>query len=306
MKTDKVLQNSKPKNISETFAEAAIKKASMSAPQFFLFAILGGMFIAFGALFSVMVVGGLPTIATQNPGLVRLLAGITFPVGLALVLFAGGGLFTSDCATLPFAFWQRKINFSQVCRIALIGYLANFIGAVLVAWLFAFQSETVTREPWVSYIKNMAEQKTHYTFLVIVSKGIGANIMVCLAVWMTSLVKEVSAKVILLWLPVTVFVTLGWEHSIANMFYIPLGMMLGADVSLNQFFIQNLLPATIGNILGGCVFVALPYYYLFGTNNSNHKIKFDEQNSKQPVSEKEKIHYKILQSINQYQHGSNN
>jgi hypothetical protein len=90
------------------------------------------------------------------------------------------------------------------------------------------------------------------------------------------------------------------------MFYIPLGMMLGADVSINQFLIQNLLPATIGNIIGGCAFVALPYYYLFGTDKSSHTIKSDKQNSGEQVSQKEKINYKILQSINQYQHGSNN
>jgi formate/nitrite transporter FocA (FNT family) len=124
---------------------------------------------------------------------------------------------------------------------------------------------------------------------------------------MAASAKETSAKIFLLWLPVMAFVTLGWEHSIANMFYIPLGMMLGADVSLNQFLIQNLLPATIGNILGGCVFVALPYFYLFGSSKNSKKTGKEVQPITQPEeAEKEKIHYKILQSINQYQHGSNN
>jgi formate/nitrite transporter len=306
MDTDKVLQNTKAENIAEIFAGSAVKKSAMAVSQYFVFAILGGMFIAFGALFSVMVAGGLPSVATQNPGLVRLVAGFTFPIGLAFILIAGGGLFTSDCATLPFAFWQKKININQVIRIAIIGYLANFIGAVLVAWLFAFQSETITRDPWAAYIKNIAEQKANYTFITVIIKGIGANVMVCLAVWMAASAKEISAKIILLWLPVMAFVSFGWEHSIANMFYIPLGIMLGADVSTYQFFIQNLLPATIGNIIGGCVFVALPYYYLFGTDKNSYKTKSDNQKFSQSGSDKEKINYKILQSINQNQHGSNN
>lgn len=237
----------------------------MPLGKFFLFAILGGAFIALGGLFSLQVAGGMPGLATHNPGLIKLISGLLFPLGLVLVVVAGGGLFTSDLATLPYAYWQKKITINQVARIAGWGYLANFVGAFLVAWLLAYQTGTLTKEPWASFAKQLAVSKTSASFWVVFTKGIGANLMVCLAVWMAAAARDVSSKVLLLWLPVMAFVTLGWEHSVANMFFIPLGMLLGAPISFTSLLIDNLLPATLGNLVGGMLFVALPYFLLWGS-----------------------------------------
>lgn len=286
MEQEKGLQFLPPEQIAPLFAGAAVKKASMPLSRFFIFAFLGGAFIALGGLFSVMVAGGAPGLAAHNPGLVKLLAGAMFPMGLVMVVVAGAGLFTSDCATLPFAFWQRKITLPQVLRIAFWGYVANFLGALLVAWLLAWQTGTVTKEPWAGYVVHMAELKTSATFWTVFAKGIGANLMVCLAVWMATAAKDISGKVILIWIPVMAFVALGWEHSIANMFFIPLGMMLGAEVTATAFLWNNLLPATLGNIAGGMLLVALPYFLLWGKTSENKK---QEPAPETPATEKRKL-----------------
>lgn len=244
---------------------------------FCVYAMLGGAFIALGGLFSIMVAGGVPGLAGNYPGLVRLLAGAIFPMGLVLVVVAGAGLFTSDCATLPFACWQQKLSVRQAFKIAVTGYLANFAGALLVAWFLAYKTGTVTQEPWLGYLVHLAEKKTSASFGVVFLKGAGANLMVCLAVWMATAARDITGKVLLIWLPVMAFVALGWEHSVANMFFIPLGMMAGAEVSMQAFLLNNLLPATLGNIAGGMLLVALPYFLLWGKNEKK------EQQVKQPA-----------------------
>jgi formate/nitrite transporter len=253
-----------PNQIAKPFSSAAVKKALMPLPQFIVFAFLGGIFIAIGGLLSILVAGGMPGIAANNPGIVKFMAGAMFPLGLVLVVIAGAGLFTSDCATLPFAYWQRKINLLDVLKVGGIGYFANFLGALLVAWLFAYQTGTLTKDPWKEYAIHLATHKIEASFWVVFAKGIGANMMVCLAVWMASAAKDIAGKVLVIWMPVMAFVALGWEHSIANMFFIPLGMMMDAPISINAFLYQNLLPATLGNIVGGMFFVALPYFFLWG------------------------------------------
>jgi formate/nitrite transporter len=280
-----------PHKIAGPFAASAVKKARMSFQQFSIYAFLGGVFIASGGLLSILVAGGMPGMAASNPGIVKFMAGAMFPLGLVLVVVAGAGLFTSDCATLPFAFWQKKISFKQVLQVGFVGYIANFAGAVLVAWLFAYQTGTLTKDPWREYAVNLAVHKTEAGFWVVFAKGIGANLMVCLAVWMASAAKDITGKVLLIWMPVMAFVALGWEHSIANMFFIPLGMLLDAPVSMVAFLWNNLLPATLGNIAGGMLLVALPYYLVWGKslpddqNNKINDLKRENMISDKPAIE---------------------
>ncbi|MCU0374806.1 MAG: formate/nitrite transporter family protein [Chitinophagaceae bacterium] len=253
-----------PSEIAVPFADAAVKKAGMPLRLFALYAVLGGAFIALGGLLSIVVAGGMPGIAQSMPGLIKLLAGAVFPVGLVLVVVAGAGLFTSDCATLPMAYWQGRLTAAQLLKVAGVGFAANFVGALGVAWLLGYQTGTLSHEPWATYTRSLALHKTEASFFTVFAKGVGANLMVCLAVWMATAAKEITGKVLLLWMPVMAFVAIGWEHSIANMFFIPAGMLLGAPVSVSQFLLHNLLPATLGNMVGGALLVALPYHLLWG------------------------------------------
>ncbi|WP_416437554.1 formate/nitrite transporter family protein [Phnomibacter sp. MR] len=265
-----------PDKIASVFYKSGFIKAQFSTSQFFVYALLGGAFIALGGLLALFVSGGMPTVAATAPGITKFIAGALFPIGLVLVIIAGGSLFTSDCAVLPYALWQQKLSLGTAGRIAVVGYFANFAGALLVAWLLAVQTGTLTAEPWRTSAINLALHKTHSSFWTVFAKGIGANMMVCLAVWMAYASDRISGKVILIWMPVMAFVALGWEHSIANMFFIPTAMMLGAPISLTDFLWHNLVPATLGNIAGGMLLVALPYYYLYGKKQSKTADTFPE------------------------------
>ena len=261
-----------PDQIARVFNKSGLFKASLSPARFFVYAILGGAFIALGGLLALVVGGGMPGLAASAPGLTKLIMGALFPMGLVLVVLAGGSLFTSDCAVLPFSVWQGKLGMRSALRIATLGYLGHFVGALLVAWLLGVQTGTLSAEPWRTATIQLAMHKTHASFLTVFVKGIGANLMVCLAVWMAYAAQQVPGKVILLWLPVMAFVAFGWEHSIANMFFIPAAMLLDAPISMTDFLWSNLLPATLGNIVGGMAFVAWPYFFLFGQTKSKVEI----------------------------------
>ena len=128
----------------------------------------------------------------------------------------------------------------------------------------AYLTGASTAEPWKSATIGIAQAKVSMPWLTVLVKGIGANWLVCLAVWAGSSVNDGAGKIMALWFPVMCFVAIGFEHSIANMFFIPMGMLNGADVSIGQMLTANLIPATIGNIVGGALFVATPYIIAYG------------------------------------------
>lgn len=253
----------KPKEITQEFAASGIYKSYLPTVKFATLAILGGVFIAFGGLLSVMVAGGIPGIGETNPGLVKFVAGALFPVGLIMVSITGADLFTSDCAAFTYPLLQRKIKIGSYCRLLLFSYLFNFVGTQIVAFLLSFEVGLLSKEPWQAYLYNYSEAKVNQDFLKVFIKGIGANWLVCLGMFMGYSAKDIMGKCVAIWIPVMLFVTLGYEHSIANMFFIPAAIYSGADILWSDFIVQNLIPATIGNFVGGGVFVGCIYWYIY-------------------------------------------
>lgn len=252
-----------PNEIAVEFANAGIKKSKLSLTNFWIIAILGGAFIAFGALLSVMVAGGMPGIAAGNPGLVRFIAGAIFPVGLIMVSITGADLFTSDCAGLTLPLLQKRLRIATYMKLLAYSYLFNFIGTQLIAYFFSSGVGLMTVDPWKDYLHHHSAAKVYQDFFTVFVKGIGANWLVCLGVWMGYSARDIIGKCIGIWIPIMLFVTLGYEHSIANMFYIPAAIYTGADILWSEFIIGNLIPATLGNIVGGTVFVGCLYWYLY-------------------------------------------
>ncbi len=252
-----------PHTIAAAFMDSAIEKTQLQTLKFILLALLGGVFIAFGGLLTVVVAGGMPEVMTTNPGLVKLVAGMLFPVGLIMVSVAGADLFTSDCAGMVFPWFQKQISMATLLKIWLLSYLCNFIGAQLVAYFLTYKVGLVAAAPWKDYLHHLAEMKTHCSFGTVFLKGIGANWLVCLGTWMGFSGKDVIGKAVGIWIPVMIFVTLGYEHSIANMFFIPAAIYSGADITWGSFILDNLLPATLGNIVGGAGFVGCLYWYVY-------------------------------------------
>lgn len=252
-----------PSEILLSAEKAALQKIGFSIRKTVTLGILAGIYIAMGGLLSLLVGNGFPEMAEHNPGLQKLLSGCMFPLGLILVVVAGAELFTGNNAVLIPGVLNKKYKWSAVLRNWTIVYLSNFVGAIFFVYVMVHLTGVVATEPWQSAIKNIAIAKTSMPWFTVFLKGIGANWLVCLAVWLGMSSSSTAGKFIGLWFPVMCFVAIGYEHSIANMFFIPLGMLQGADVSVYDFIIKNLIPASLGNIIGGALFVGGFYWFAY-------------------------------------------
>ena len=256
---------------AETLAaaeQAALTKTKLGTRKTLVLAALAGAYIAMGGTLSLLVGYGFAQAAAGNPGLQKLLSGAMFPLGLILVVLAGAELFTGNNAVLIPGALGRRYPWKAVARNWALVYLGNFAGALLFAYFFVYLTGVAASEPWNEAIRNIALAKVSMPWHVVLLKGIGANWLVCLAVWLGMCSRGAAGKILGLWFPVMCFVAIGYEHSIANMFFIPLGMMQGAEVGWGEFIGRNLIPATLGNIAGGAVFVGGLYWYVYGTGKA--------------------------------------
>jgi formate/nitrite transporter len=185
-------------------------------------------------------------------------------LGLILCVIAGADLFTGNTAYFIPPVASRRMPFSALLKNWSLVYLGNFIGSVFVAWLLAWHTGLFAKEPWLGSLFGIAEAKTSAPFLTVFAKGIGANWLVALAVWSAFAAKDVTGKIMAIWFPVMAFVAMGFEHSVANMFFMPAAIFYGAEVTWTQFLVNNLLPATLGNIVGGALFTGGLYWYAYG------------------------------------------
>lgn len=225
--------------------------------------VLGGMFIALGALLAVVVTGSSTGLLATNPGLGRLLLGAVFPVGFIAVVLTGAGLFTSDCATTMVPWYRRRARGAGILRLLAFAYLANLVGAVGLALVARSAGLLGPDLPWSDYLVTLAGNKVTHGWLEVFSKGIIANALVCTAAWQAYSAGDTAGRILGIWLPVMAFVALGTEHSIANLFFIPAAMLSGAEIGAGQFLTANLIPATAGNWVGGALVIGLPYAWLY-------------------------------------------
>ncbi len=256
------------KTPSETI-EASIKSATSKIEntikhpgRLFVAAIAAGIFIAIGGILSLTVGFGFPGLTASNPALSKLLAGVMFPIGLILVVVLGAELFTGNNAMLIPAYMERHYGFGAVLANWGIVYVGNFVGAVAFTYFLVYLCGLTSSDPWHSAIIGIGVAKTSMPWGVVLLKGIGANWFVCLGVWLALAGHNLLEKALGCWLPVMAFVVLGYEHCIANMFYLPLSMFEGAPIAIGDCLWRNLLPATIGNIIGGALFVGSLHWYL--------------------------------------------
>lgn len=252
-----------PKEIVAQAENAAIVKTGLPVQKVIVLGLLAGVYIAMGGLLSVLIGFGFPEINAANPGLQKLLSGICFPIGLILVMLAGAELFTGNNAVLIPGAMSGKYKWSAVVKNWVLVYFSNFAGALFFGYVMIYLAGILEADPWHSAIIKIAEGKVSMDWWTVFVKGIGANWLVCLAVWLGFSSKTAGGKFFGLWFPIMCFVAIGYEHSIANMFFIPTGMLYGAGITPMQFVFDNLIPATLGNIAGGAIFVGLPYWYAY-------------------------------------------
>ena len=247
-----------PAEITEIWINNGIKKANLSVGKMLVLGMLAGAYIGFGA--NVFV---LATAAGGDPFqsmVAKLIGAALFPVGLMMVILCGAELFTGN-NLLTLALMDKKITAGKMLKNWVIVYIGNLIGSVLLAFVLA--KSGLFADAAGERAMALAASKTSIPFMPAVLRGIGCNILVVLACWLQAGAKDMIGKIFAIWFPIMMFVFAGFEHSVANMTYIPLGIFLGADVSWGAFFLANLVPVTIGNLIGGAVVIPFAYYYAY-------------------------------------------
>lgn len=247
-----------PAEITEIWINNGVNKAKLPAGKMLVLGMMAGAFIGFGSFVFV-----LATSAGGDPfqGMMAKLVGAAlFPVGLMMVILCGAELFTGN-NLMSLALMDKKITAAQMLKNWGLVYLGNFIGSVLIAFLFA-KSGLLADAAGERAIA-IATAKCSLPFIPALVRGILCNILVVLACWMQAGAKDLVGKIFAIWFPIMMFVFAGFEHSIANMTYVPMGMFLGAELGIGAFVLNNLLPVTIGNIIGGACVVPFAYYYAY-------------------------------------------
>lgn len=280
-----------PPGMAAKAEDLGVKKASLPFVNMFILAVLAGAFIAVGAIFSTTVgagsmsvkdAAGAAAFSTGLPyGVTRLLMGIVFAVGLILVVVGGSELFTGNNLIIM-AFASKKISLGALLRNWVVVYLGNFVGSIITAYIVFLSKQYTFGSGAVGLTAlNIGEAKTNFTFIQAVALGTMCNALVCMAVWLCYSARTTTDKILSIIPPIACFVAAGFEHSIANMYFIPIALFIKywgepnffetigktlADfphLTWGNFFVVNLLPVTIGNIIGGAFMVGLVYWFVY-------------------------------------------
>lgn len=267
-----------PAEMAVKAAETGVKKTALDNLRMFLLAILAGSFIAMGAIFATTVSAGS---AALPFGITRLLAGVSFTLGLILVVVSGSELFTGN-NLIVIAFANRRITLAALLRNWGIVYAGNFVGAILTAALMFIARQYTFGGGAVGLAAlSIGEAKTSLEFVQAIVLGLFCNALVCMAVWMCYSARSTIDKILAIVPPIAAFVAAGFEHSIANMYFIPIALFIKqfgspaffetigkapADfthLTWSNFILVNLLPVTIGNVIGGVVMVGMMYWFIY-------------------------------------------
>jgi len=249
-----------PAGIIKAVEAAGTAKGNLSIIRMFLLAVLAGAFISIGGCVSIAYAKGMDS---ADPGVQKFAFGAVFPVGLILVIIAGSELATGNFAVLVPAFLNHKIKWYQLLTNWVTVYTGNFVGSLAVAYFWCYLTDMFAKDPWLKNVQGIAEAKTSASFGAMFLSGTGCNFLVCLAVYMAIAAKTLICKVAVIWFPIQTFVTIGFEHCVANMYLVPVGILYGANVSFGKFITKNLIPVTLGNMFSAILFVATAYWYLY-------------------------------------------
>lgn len=243
-----------PVEVSKYIITASQAKASLTTLNTILLAIMAGAYVGFGG-FGYILIG--QTIGNIDIGLMKFLGATVFPVGLMLVIFTGSELFTGN-TMMTMAVMDKKISFSKMIKAWVLVYLGNLVGSVILA-LVLVKSGMITG-PAKEYVYTIAKGKMSLDFGVAVMRGVLCNILVVLGIWFAYAAQDIASKVWGIWFPIMLFVLAGFEHSVANMFFLPLAKFSGMNFSWMSMWTHNIIPVTIGNIIAGAIIIPVVYY----------------------------------------------
>lgn len=245
----------KPQQIAEITVNTGVQKARNPLLTVMILGFLGGAFIALGFLLDIRVISNAPQ---EWGSIVNFIGAAVFPIGLILVLLAGGELLTGNMMAVPLARMAKRITTVEMLKNLILITLANFLGALFVAYFFGHVVGLTASGPYLDKLVAMAGHKLDDSFLQAFVSGIGCNWLVALAVWLSYGADNISGKILGIWFPTMAFVAIGFQHVVANMFLIPAAIFEGY-FSWGDY-IRNFVPVWLGNLTGGALFVAGAYW----------------------------------------------
>jgi formate/nitrite transporter len=263
------MTDKQPAEIAQVAAETGAKKVHRSWDRVLVSSFLAGAYISFGALVAITVSSGLDPETWGT--LPTLFMGAAFTLGLVLVVVAGSDLATGNMLLVPLGAMQGRLTLRDVAKNLTLVLIGNLIGALLVAFFLAVQTGVIghsgasgspglTFERLAGIAQAKVEGESHWQVFL---RGIGCNWLVCLAVWMSLATTSISGKILAIFFPIMAFVAMGFDHVVANMFFLPAAIFLDVDGVTWGNTLLNWLFAGVGNLIGAVVFVATSYWYLF-------------------------------------------
>ena len=280
-----------PNSVAHELADQVMPaKANFRKSKTFVLAIAAGALIAFGAQVSLTVMTG--TAENLSWGIAKLVGAMTFATGLMMVVLTGSELFTGN-VMMTLSVIEKKTSFAKLLRNWIIVYAGNFIGSLLIAFLIYYSGCSHNSHEALGVLSlTTAYQKVNLTWVEAFTRGILCNWLVCLAIWMASSARLVIGKIFAIFFPIMTFVASGYEHSIANMFFLTNGIFAKhsaaivaasglsvqqlATLNIKSLFLSNLIPVTLGNMVGAIVFVVLLFWTAYLRDDHKKDIQDDE------------------------------
>jgi formate/nitrite transporter len=244
--------------------DLGVDKCKQPKLKMFVSAVLSGCYLSFGGAISLMIAGASPSLDMGTRRLIQGMFGL--PIGLTMIVLCGTQLFTGNMAFFTFALWERRVTFLQALLSSAIIYLGNFIGSVLFAlMIWGGQILPMGDGAAAETIRNIAEYRTYEDWGVMFMRGLLCNWFVCLALWQNMVAgpNDVIGKAVAIYPTILGFVALQMEHSISNMYMIPQGLLLGANTTVDRFFLYNIIPVSLGNIISGILFVGIAMSFIY-------------------------------------------
>ena len=265
-----------PKEVAQNYSATGVAKTKYTVTKMLVLSILAGMFIGLAGVGSTMAAASI-----ASASVAKLVMALVFPVGLIMVLIAGSELFTGNCL-IVISVMEKDVKLRAMFKNWIIVYIGNFIGSIIIALLTVYSGTfSAFSNAAAALLIKTAVTKVGLSFSDALLRGILCNFLVCIGVWMSYAAKDVLNKIMAAFLPVMLFVASGYEHSIANMLYLPAALfakgnsayvdayakLAGANhidtLTWGALFVKNLSPVTLGNIIGGTVLVGMVYWFVY-------------------------------------------
>eukprot|EP00762_Andalucia_godoyi_P003689 ANDGO_00684.mRNA.1 putative formate transporter len=256
------------KNAADTWRivqQLGFEKARVDWRRTLVLSMSAGMYVAFACLAATSISYALPGVKATDPGIPKLVFSFIFPLGLNIIVQTQSMLFTGQSMMLGAAllYYKNRKTFRLLLKNWSLVYIGNLVGCVLVSYLFGYLSDLYAEDYYKVSLRATAERKVNAGAAVNLLRGIPANVLVCISLFCGFAAEDAAGRILAMWGPIFMFAAFGFEHSVANMVFLTLGLLFGADISIWDAVLQNLLPSTLGNIIGGVCLVAAPMWFCF-------------------------------------------